>query len=191
MNRVGVFLADGLEEVEGLTVVDILRRADIETIMISVSDHLQVIGTHGIRILADQKFTEIDFSLLDALVLPGGGPGTEVLKNHNGVNEQIKNFQKKEKLVAAICAAPSVLGQALLLQGKKAACYPGFEDQLIGATVLTDKVVWDGTIITSRGMGTAIPFALTLIEYFLGKAAAIKIKTSIIYGHESAKIKKE
>lgn len=183
MNKTAVFLADGLEEIEGLTVVDILRRAGIEVITVSISGKKEVTGAHSITILADELFENVDFAELDGVVLPGGMPGTTNLMKHTGVNEVIKSFAREKKLVAAICAAPGVLGKAGLLKGRKAACYPGMEDTLEGAVVSTDKVVRDDTIITSRGMGTAIPFALALTAYFLGQEKADEIKASIVYGH--------
>lgn len=185
MKQAGVFLADGMEEIEGLTVVDILRRAGIGVTTISISGKKEVTGSHKITVLADQIFENVDFENLDGIVLPGGMPGTTNLMQHSGVNEVIKSFAGDGKLIAAICAAPSVLGQAGLLEGKRAACYPGFEEQLTDAVVCTDKVVRDGNIITSRGMGTAIPFALALTAYFQGQEKADEIGKSIIYGEEA------
>ena len=181
MKKVGLFLAEGLEEIEGLTVVDILRRAGVEVITISIHGKKEVIGAHDITILADTVFEEVDFATLDGVVLPGGMPGTMNLMQHSGVNTVIQEFATSGKLVSAICAAPSVLGKAGLLEGKKATSYPGFEEQLIGATVTTEKVVTDGNIITSRGMGTAIPFALALTAYFVGEENAQELSTAIIY----------
>ncbi len=181
MSKIAIFLAEGLEEIEGLTVVDILRRAGVEVTTVAVSGKMEVTGGHGITILADKLFENVDFAEVDGVVLPGGMPGTTNLMNHGGVNEVIKQFAKEQKLVAAICAAPSVLGQAGLLKGKHATSYPGFEEQLTGAVVSADKVVRDGNIVTSRGMGTAIPFALELTAYFLGQEKADEIKDSIMY----------
>ena len=181
MKKIAVFLADGLEEIEGLTVVDILRRAGVEVTMVSISGKNEVAGSHNIKIGTDKLFAEVNFEELDGVVLPGGMPGTTNLMKHTGVNEVIKAFATEGKLVSAICAAPSVLGQAGLLEGKKATCYPGFEDQMTGATATTDKVVQDGNIITSRGMGTAIPFALALTAYLLGQDKADEISDSIMY----------
>jgi len=181
MKKIAVFLAEGLEEIEGLTVVDILRRAEVDVTTVSITEKNEVTGSHNIKIWADKKFEEVTFDELDGVVLPGGMPGTTNLMNHAGVNEVIKSFAAEGKLVSAICAAPSVLGQAGLLEGKKATCYPGFEKQMTGATATTDKVVQDGNIITSRGMGTAIPFALALTAYLLGQEVANKIGASIMY----------
>ncbi len=181
MSKIGVFLAQGLEEIEGLTVVDLLRRAGVEVVTVSISGEKEVTGSHNITVLADALFEDVDFAGLDGVVLPGGMPGTTNLMEHGGVNEVIRDFGGKQKLVAAICAAPSVLGQAGLLKGRRAACYPGFEEKLTGADVSTDEVVRDGHIVTSRGMGTAIPFGLALTAYFLGQEKADALGRSIIY----------
>lgn len=181
MSKIGVFLAPGLEEIEGLTVVDILRRAGVEVVTVSISGQKEVTGSHNITVLADKLFEEVDFDELDGVALPGGMPGITHLKEHSGVNEVIVKFDQKKKLVAAICAAPSVLGQAGLLQGRRAASYPGFEEKLTGALISREEVAQDGHIITSRGMGTAIPFGLALTAYLLGQEKAEEIKASIIY----------
>lgn len=184
MKKIAIFMADGLEEIEGLTVVDILRRAEIDVTMVSISKKKEVTGSHNIKFQADKLFGEVNFEEIDGVVLPGGMPGTTNLMNHAGVKEIIKKFATDEKLVSAICAAPSVLGQAGILEGKKATCYPGFEDQMTGAVPCSDKVVQDGNVITSRGMGTAIPFALALTGYFLGQEAADELGASIMYYFE-------
>lgn len=182
MKKVAVFLAEGLEEVEGLTVVDLLRRAGIDVKTVALSSKKEVTGARQITIKADACLEELDFTKQDGVVLPGGMPGTTHLMEHEGVNRTIREFAEQGKLVAAICAAPVVLGKAGLLQGRRATCYPGMEDQLTGAECCEDAVVWDGNIITSRGVGTAIPFALTLTEYFLGAEKAKEIGDSIVYG---------
>lgn len=181
MKKTGVFLADGLEEIEGLTVVDILRRAGVEVVTISVSGKKEVSGAHQITVLADELFDQTDFEKLDGVVLPGGMPGTTNLMKHEGVKRILEQFAAEGKLIAAICAAPSVLGQAGLLMGKRATCYPGFEEKLTGALVSAEPVVQDENIITSRGMGTAISFALSLTAYFLGQEKADEIGTSILW----------
>ena len=181
MKKIGVFLAEGFEEIEGLTVVDILRRAGLPVATISITGQKEVHGSHQIGVLADALYEEIDVSEFGGIVLPGGMPGTTNLGSHPGVDETIKSFAAGGKLVAAICAAPSVLGQAGLLKGKKAACYPGFEDKLEGAEVVFEDVAEDGNIVTSRGMGTAIPFALKLAAYFTSKQEAEELAEAIIY----------
>lgn len=181
MKKVGVFLAEGFEEIEGLTVVDLLRRAGVEVTTISIMGKKEIYGSHKIGVLADALYEEVDFEQLDGVVLPGGMPGTTNLGKHSGVNDTIKAFAENGKLVAAICAAPSVLGQAGILKGKKAACYPGFEDKLTGAEVVYEEVAAAGNVITSRGMGTAIPFALKLTAYFVNEQKAEELAEAIIY----------
>lgn len=181
MAKIGVFLADGFEEIEGLTVVDIMRRAGVEVTMISIMGRKEIHGAHQITVLADALYEEISFENLDGIVLPGGMPGTTNLGAHDGVKKQIAVFAEKGKLVAAICAAPSVLGENGILKGKKAACYPGFEDKLLGAEVTFEEVAEAGNVITSRGMGTAIPFALRLTAYLTTEQKAEELAKGIIY----------
>ncbi len=181
MSKTGIFMADGCEEIEGLAVVDILRRADLEIEMISVSETTSVTGSHGITFLADAVFCDVSFDEFDAVVLPGGMPGTLNLGGHAGVNSIIQDFAKKGKLVAAICAAPSVLGAAGILEGRRAVCHPGFEEKLTGAFVLEENVVTDKNIITSRGMGTAIDFALAIVKYFKNEEAVNDLKKKLVY----------
>lgn len=181
MKDVKVFLADGFEEIEGLTVVDILRRAGVKVETVSVMGRKKITGAHQIELHADHMFEDVDFSVCDMLVLPGGMPGTLHLKEHKGLMELLTAFYKEKKYIAAICAAPSVFGSLGILKGKKACCYPSFEDELDTEYVVFEPVVWDENVITSRGMGTAIPFALTLTEVLCGKEKAEEIKKSIIF----------
>lgn len=181
MKKLGVFMADGCEEIEALTVVDIARRAGIEVAMISITGEKVVKGAHGIHFETDIPADFMDFDMLDGIVLPGGMPGTLNLGANKYVLQTIIDFNCKGKLVSAICAAPSVLGEAGLLKGKKATSYPGFEDKLVGADVVLEPVVVDGNMITSRGMGTAIPFALAIVEYLLDVETAEDLSRGIIY----------
>lgn len=181
MSKVYVFLAEGFEEIEGLTVVDLLRRANIETEMVSVMEGKQIKGAHGIKVTADSMFADVDFADADLLVLPGGMPGTLNLGNHEGLCELLKKHYAEEKMIAAICAAPSVFGELGFLEGRVATCYPGFEGKLNGAIVCATKVAVDGNVVTSKGMGTAIDFSLKLIELLEGKETADKIGEAIIY----------
>lgn len=181
MEKVYVFLADGFEEIEGLTVVDILRRAGICVETVSVMGRREITGSHQILLMADRIFEETDFEDAVMLVLPGGMPGTNYLAAHEGLAELLKNAQKKGIKTAAICAAPSVLGGLGLLQGKHAVCYPGFEEQLEGAFVGKEPVAVDGTVTTSRGMGTAIPFALSLTAQLKDEETAEKLAKGILY----------
>uniref|UniRef100_UPI004057A878 DJ-1 family glyoxalase III n=1 Tax=Agathobacter sp. TaxID=2021311 RepID=UPI004057A878 len=180
MNKLGIFLADGCEEIEALTVVDVARRAGIEVLMISISDELQIKGAHNILFQAEVTAKEADFDSLDGIVLPGGMPGTLHLGGCACVQEVIRKFAEEGKLVSAICAAPSVLGQAGLLRGKRATCYPGFEEKLLGAETNTDSVAVDGNIITSRSMATAIAFALEIVRYFMGDEKVAELSDSLV-----------
>lgn len=181
MGKTGIFMADGCEEIEGLTVVDILRRAGLEIEMISINKTTNVTGSHGIAFSADAVFEDVNYDELDAVVLPGGMPGTTRLGDHAGVVSVMKKFAAEGKLVAAICAAPSVLGAAGILNGKRAVCHPGFEEKLSGALVSEDAAVTDGNVITSRGMGTAIDFALSIVRYFKDEAAVLDLKQKLVY----------
>lgn len=181
MNKVYVFLADGFEEIEGLTVVDLLRRAKVETEMVSIMETKQVKGSHGIEVTADSLFADHDYADAALLVLPGGMPGTLNLGNHEGLCELLKKHYGEEKMVAAICAAPSVFGQLGFLEGRVATCYPGFESKLNGAIVCATKVAVDGNVVTAKGMGAAIDFSLKLIELLVNKETADEISTGIIY----------
>ena len=181
MKKLGVFMADGCEEIEALTVVDLARRAGIEVAMISITGEKLVKGAHGIDFLTDIPAEYMDFDMLDGIVLPGGMPGTLNLGANDYVQKIIAQFANEGKLVSAICAAPSVLGEAGLLKGKRATSYPGFEEKLLGAECCADSVVIDGNFITSRGMGTAIDFALAIIEYLIDTETADKLGAGIVY----------
>ena len=181
MKKAAILFAEGFEEVEALTTVDLLRRADIACDIVAVDDGGEIVGAHGVAVRADRAFSGTDFSAYDGLILPGGMPGTTNLAKENKVLTLLKEYYEAGKLTAAICAAPTVLAKAGLLQGKRAVCYPGMEDGLRGALAAFDPVAVDGTVITSRGVGTAIPFALAIIEYFLGSEKAADISKSIVF----------
>lgn len=181
MSRVYVFLADGFEEIEGLTVVDLLRRAKVETEMVSIMDTKQVKGSHGIEVSADSMFADQTYEDAELLVLPGGMPGTLNLGNHEGLCTLLKKHYEEGKKIAAICAAPSVFGQLGFLNGRVATCYPGFESKLEGAIVCAAKVAVDENVITAKGMGAAIDFSLKLIEQLVDKETAEEISEGIIY----------
>ncbi|MDY3249620.1 MAG: DJ-1 family glyoxalase III [Candidatus Choladocola sp.] len=181
MGKVYVFLADGFEEIEGLTVVDILRRAGIDTVTVSISNKKEVTGSHKIELKADALFDEVNKEEAVMYVLPGGMPGTNYLAAHDGLRELLTEAEADGKKVAAICAAPSVLGGLGLLKGKKAICYPGFEEKLTGAEVTMAPVVEDDFVTTSRGMGTAIPFALALVAQLKDRKTADELAKAIIW----------
>lgn len=177
-----LFLADGCEEIEALTVVDLLRRAEIEITTVSISDTKKVVGARGIKIESDIFFGEVDWNNAELLVLPGGGPGTKRLCAHDALMAKVDEFAKGGKRVAAICAAPALIfGERGLVNGKKATCYPGMESHLKGAIAVTDSVITDGNITSSRGLGTAIDFALELISLLKSKTVADDIATSVVY----------
>ncbi len=181
MSKIGIFMADGCEEIEGLTVVDLLRRASIEVEMISIGDSKMVKGSHGIKFEADKLKTEVDMNSFDGVVLPGGMPGTKNLEKNEFVQETLKKFNNENKLIAAICAAPSVLAGLGLLKGKKATSYPGFDVKMQESVYLENHVVVDGNIITSRGVGTAIEFALEITKYFTDEQTTINLAESIVF----------
>ena len=180
MKRVLCFFAEGYEEVEAITVVDLLKRADIEVITVSVIDTVFVKGSHNIVIKCDQLINDIDLGA-DMIFLPGGMPGTTNLEKSEVLIDVIKEYNSKGKYIAAICAAPSILGGLGILKNKNATCYPGNENKLIGANKMEDKVVVCDNVITGEALGSAIDFSLKLIELLLNKETAISVKEKIIY----------
>lgn len=181
MKKVSVLLAEGFEEIEALTVVDLLRRAKVYVDTISITDEYTVRGSHGIPVLTEDLFDEVDFSDSDMIVLPGGLPGTTNLKEHAGVRKIVQGFYDEGKYVAAICAAPTILADLGILKGKRATCYPGVAKEIQGALLTGGAVAKDGGIITSQGVGTAIDFALKLIEVLIDGEKALEIAESIVY----------
>lgn len=180
MGQIAVMLADGFEEIEALAVVDLLRRGGLDTWMVSMMGRLDVDGSHEIRVIADIVYEMMDFTDVDMIVLPGGMKGKENLENHKQLQELIRKFVSEDKYVAAICAAPTILGHMGLLKGKKACCYGGMEQELEGALVTYDKVTKDGKIITSRGMGTSVDFGLALLAEMKGQKAADDMAVKIM-----------
>lgn len=168
MAKVYAYLAEGLEEVECLAVVDVLRRSGVDVTMVSITGAKEITGSHGIKFMADALFEEANSDAADVLFLPGGMPGTNHLKAHEGLKAAIEKANKQGRRVAAICAAPSVLGSMGLLKGRTATCYPGFEDQLTGVSYTSQGVVTDGNITTSRGLGYALDLGLELIRLLQG-----------------------
>lgn len=181
--RTYVFLADGFEEIEGLTVVDLLRRAGIEVVTVSIKEDKVINGAHGITLMADSTFTECDFSDAQLLVLPGGMPGTKYLGAFEPLCNLLREFDSAKRKIAAICAAPSVFAELGFLKGKKATSYPSFMEMLSekGALTTEEPVAVDGHITTSRGMGTAIDFSLALIEQLLDAGKSSQLAESIVY----------
>lgn len=182
MKKLGIFMAEGCEMIEGLAVVDVVRRTgEMEIVTIALGETKEVTSSHHVTFLADTLISDVNFEELDGIVLPGGMPGTLNLGADETVNAVIKKFAEEGKLVAAICAAPSVLGAAGILEGRHATCHPGFEEKLTGAICLEDAVVIDGHIITSRGMGTAVDFGLAIVWRMLDDEAVEKVKKAIVY----------
>lgn len=182
MKKVIVFFADGFEECEGLIIVDILRRAGIETVTASVSGKLSVVSSHNVCVTADVLAEDADYSSADMIVLPGGMPGTLNLAQNKLVTDQCRSFAEN-KAVAAICAAPSVLSGLGLLEKKPAACYPTFTEKLLadGAVPSGEGVTVSGNIITGRALGSAIPFSLELVRQLSGPETAERVKTAICF----------
>ena len=178
---IAVFFANGYEEIEALTIVDLTRRAGIETWMVSITDEKAVTGSHGINVSMDKTLKEVDFEQVDMIVLPGGMPGTLNLEACEPLMEKVREFDKAGKYISAICAAPTVFGHLGLLNGKKACCYPGMEDGLTGAEVTYESTAMADHILTSRGMGTAIDFGLQIIARFQGQDAADDMAKKIVY----------
>jgi protein deglycase len=174
-----VILAPDFEEVEAVTPIDLLRRAGIKVHVIGLGAK-EIKGSHGITVLADAILTPTSF-LPDAIVLPGG-PGHSNLLKSELLIEFVKKMFAAGGLCAAICAAPSVFGKAGILAGKKATCFPGYEDKLNGGLFVNQQIVVDGTVITSRSAGTAVPFSLGIIAHLLDKKAADAVAAAIVYG---------
>jgi 4-methyl-5(b-hydroxyethyl)-thiazole monophosphate biosynthesis len=177
-----VFLADGFEEVEAVTPIDFLRRAGVDVMVVAVGETKTVTGSHGVPLVADRTILEIGFLPYDAVILPGGMPGSANLAASGRVGSLVSAAVAKGKLIAAICAAPAlVLAPLGILAGKKFTCFPGMEKDVSGAKWVADDVAVDGNVITSRGAGTAALFALAIIEHLLGREAAEKIgKTTLV-----------
>lgn len=181
MKRAVMLFAEGYETVEALMVVDVLRRGGVEVTMTSISEEEFVRSSHGVNVEMDAVMGEIDVLSYDAIILPGGMPGTLNLGESDAVKKAVLAMNEAGKIVSAICAAPGVLGKYGLLEGKNACSYPDHEVNLRGAQVLREPVVTDGNIVTSRGLGTALEFGLRLLELLEGVGKADQIREAIIY----------
>ncbi|MFI3306481.1 MAG: DJ-1 family glyoxalase III [Rikenellaceae bacterium] len=173
-----IFLSDGFEEIEALSVVDILRRAEISIITLSMNDTLTVKSSHGVTVVADALFRGSDLSDGDYLILPGG---STKLNEYDDLKLLLRSHADRGGRIAAICAAPMVLGGISLLDGKRATCYPGFEKYLVGATFVDEGVVVDGAIITANGPASSLKFAYTIVEQIVGAEVAATIRQQMIY----------
>ncbi len=175
-----IFLANGYEEVEALATADVLRRGGVEIALVSMQESREAKGSHGICVLADSTFKEGAYEDADVLILPGGMPGTKTLDGHKGLAEVIKSQFNKGKLVAAICAAPSVLGHLGILKGRKATCFPGFEKELGGAEFVDRPAVIDGNVVTGKSMGTAVDFGLAVYAKLCGEDKASELEKRLV-----------
>ena len=180
MKKVAVHLVTGFEEIEAITIIDVLRRANLEVTTVSMTASNEVTGAHQIPVIADVLFSEVEYSNIDALVLPGGMPGAKNLDEHEGLQQQITQFNHEQKLLGAICAAPLVFGHLGILKGKKAVCYPGFESELHGAEILKSPTAVSGNIVTGTGVGTALKFALQLVEELAGKEKSKQLAKAVL-----------
>ncbi|MBE6671031.1 MAG: DJ-1/PfpI family protein [Ruminococcaceae bacterium] len=174
-----IFLADGFEEIEALTPIDMLRRADIAITSVSINETEVVTGAHGIKVVADRTIDNTPVEDIDMVILPGGLPGADNLRANSKVQSFIDKAYAEDKYLCAICAAPRILGEKGILSGKKATCYPGFEKYLEGAEILKDGCVTDGKVITAMGMGKSIDFSLAIIKALKNADTAEKIKNAI------------
>lgn len=175
--KILVPFAEGFEEIEAFTIVDVLRRAGIKVDMVGVTGTM-ITGAHGVKVMVDKKLTDVKIDEYDGIVLPGGSQGVVNLGRSASLIEMIKKLFTKEKLIAAICASPVILAKAGLLDNKKATIYPGMESEL--PYPRGDRVVVDGNIITSQGPGTAMEFALKIVEKLLGKTKALELKEKLV-----------
>ncbi|MBR2965111.1 MAG: DJ-1/PfpI family protein [Clostridia bacterium] len=176
---IAVLLADGFEEIEALTPVDMLRRAGLEVVTVGISSKI-ALGSHGIPVVCDKLPTEVELGKISTVILPGGMPGSLNLDASPFTDEIISSVSSRGGRIAAICAAPLVLGRRGLLKGKRATCYPGFEAELSGATVTGEPVVTDGNITTAKGMGAALAFAKELVALLVSKEKAEELSSAIM-----------
>ncbi len=176
-----IFLADGFEDIEALTVCDYLRRADLDVDLVSITDKKEVESAHGVKVLADLTFSEIMFDDYKAIYVPGGLPGAINLAEDKRVRESVEMYAQEDKLVAAICAGPIVFDKVKLLKEGKYTCFPGFEKNLETAGRVDEPVVIDGNVITSMGPSFAQVLAFELIELLKGEESAQAIKEATLF----------
>jgi 4-methyl-5(b-hydroxyethyl)-thiazole monophosphate biosynthesis len=184
MARVCVLLAQGLEEIEAITIIDVLRRAEVDVVTLGVegtgTEGLDVKGSHNVVLRADKPLSAGAQEAWDMVILPGGMPGSTNLRDNPAVRSLLQRQHQGGRKVGAICAAPIALAAAGVLEGKMATCYPGFEKELLGAKYTTDRVVRDGLVLTSRGPGTAMEFALNIVADLRGKSVAEALRQGML-----------
>lgn len=179
MKKIALLVANGFEEIEALTVVDVMRRANEHCDIVSIGD-IEVVGSHNIKVLADKRLDD-EIKNYDMLILPGGLPGATNLQSSKHVIDIVKYFNDNNKYIAAICAAPIVLKTAEVIKGKNITSYPGYEEELQGANYINNEdVVVDGNIITSRGPATTLPFAYEILK-ILENDSYIKLKEAMLF----------
>ena len=181
MKKAGIFFGKGYEEIEALTVVDLLRRAGIEIECVAIDNNSTVTGSHGITVEMNKAIKDAHFDSYDILICPGGLAGVDNLEACTMLTDKLKEFYDSGKLIAAICAAPRIFGHLGFVEGRKACIYPGMEDELKGAQVVFDKVSHDGNVITSRGMGTSIDFGLEIVATLTDRPTADALGKKIVY----------
>lgn len=181
MAKVYEFLANGFEEIEGLAPVDILRRGGVEIKTVSVTGSEFVETSHGVTVKADMRIEDADLGDADLLMLPGGMPGSTNLNGHEGVRKALLEQNARGGRIAAICAAPMVLGSLGLLRGKRATCYPGFEKFMEGAYYTAELYTVDGNITTGRGPAATLPYAYAILASFIGEEATAEVRDGMIY----------
>ncbi len=181
MKQTVMLFATGFEEVEALMTVDLLRRGGVDVKLASITEDMTVCGSHSIQVGMDTTLAQVDMKQMDAVLIPGGMPGTRNLGKDDAVCQALIDMNGEGKLVGAICAAPSVLGACGILDGKRATCYPGYEDQLGGGIFVDEMVVADGNVVTSRGLGTSMEFGFKLLELLVSKEKAEEVRESIVF----------
>jgi 4-methyl-5(b-hydroxyethyl)-thiazole monophosphate biosynthesis len=179
MGKILIHLADGFEEIEAIAPIDILRRGGCDVLTVSVMGRKEVTSSRGVTVVADTLFSANSYHDAEMLVLPGGMPGTKNLKEHSGLREMLLKAYDSGKWLAAICAAPTILGSLGLLKGKKATCFPGMENELTGAIVTQNFVEQDGKIITAKGAGVATDFGFALLKCIKDEKTAQEVKAKM------------
>ncbi len=180
MKKAGIFIAPGFEEVEALTAADVLKRADADVELISITEDKSVSGNHGLTIVCDRVFEGKPIDEKDILILPGGMPGAKNLQDFAPLINLIRDYDSRQKWIAAICAAPMIIGEMELLKNRKATCFPGYEHHLKGSHFYPVPAITDGHIITGRGVGAAMEFALEIVANLYGHETASQLRQKMV-----------